>query len=344
MVAGGVYHNTENRVNVVNQILYLGGLFASIGLQILITSFNQNAENACVFVNGLLGLSNGGSTKSSIKVHNDYTHFANAGFSYLIYLETFIVPMITVYGIHGLEPCKPSLSGYFFIAECNHGGFATWNILPISENMHVILKLGIFIVNHWFWAYSYSIMGVCVGGIMSLCTVSFAHCLKSCIQDAPPARSYWKKLALNYRKLQVGAIMMNEVQQKVLLTLVITASIVMFPISANLLIRNSQAESNIFVLALPGVILVGSILVMLFVLGGMSQLSLYSELYIRHGKQLPVKYPRIAIERRLSLKFWRSCSIITAKFGSINFVDVLTPLNCIDFANHLTLQLLLLIK
>lgn len=43
-------------------------------------------------------------------------------------------------------------------------------------------------------------------------------------------------------------------------------------------------------------------------------------------------------------RFYTSCSSIKIRFASINFVDRLTPLACVDYANGLTLQWLRLGK
>src|SRR5688572_20787385 len=47
-------------------------------------------------------------------------------------------------------------------------------------------------------------------------------------------------------------------------------------------------------------------------------------------------------ELRWRRRFYRSCVSIKAMFGSFNFVDALTPLNCIDMGNDLTVNFLLL--
>lgn len=45
---------------------------------------------------------------------------------------------------------------------------------------------------------------------------------------------------------------------------------------------------------------------------------------------------------RYMQKFVKSWSHVKIQFGSINYLDEQTPLNCINFANNLTLQLLLI--
>ncbi len=43
-------------------------------------------------------------------------------------------------------------------------------------------------------------------------------------------------------------------------------------------------------------------------------------------------------------RFFKSCTPVKVRFASINFIDRCTPLACLDFANGITLQLLLLGK
>ncbi len=51
---------------------------------------------------------------------------------------------------------------------------------------------------------------------------------------------------------------------------------------------------------------------------------------------------RLEVKRKL--RFYRSCIPIKIQFATINFVDWRTPLACVNFANELTLQFLLLGK
>ncbi len=51
-----------------------------------------------------------------------------------------------------------------------------------------------------------------------------------------------------------------------------------------------------------------------------------------------------SLEMKWKQRFYRSCAPLKIRFGSINFVDRLTPLACVDFSNGLTMQLLLVGK
>lgn len=54
--------------------------------------------------------------------------------------------------------------------------------------------------------------------------------------------------------------------------------------------------------------------------------------------------PTTKRERDYMTRFHRSCSDIKVHLGPINFVDSLTPLTFVDFANDLAIQLLLVDK
>lgn len=64
----------------------------------------------------------------------------------------------------------------------------------------------------------------------------------------------------------------------------------------------------------------------------------------RHLTKVGCGYTERSKEVKWKQRFYKSCNVIKIRFASINFVDRLTPLTCVDFANGLTLQWLLLGK
>lgn len=62
------------------------------------------------------------------------------------------------------------------------------------------------------------------------------------------------------------------------------------------------------------------------------------------GYNLKNKNPKECslFELKWRRRFYRSCNFIVYRFGSFNFIDHTTPLNCINMANKVNVQLLIL--
>jgi len=85
---------------------------------------------------------------------------------------------------------------------------------------------------------------------------------------------------------------------------------------------------------------VDATLVLVVLVGGMvgvylDSKSVFQILWKRLGTNLPRN------ERKYLLKYYRSW-LIRINLGSSNFLDALTPLNCLSFAFSITVQILLI--
>ncbi len=143
--------------------------------------------------------------------------------------------------------------------------------------------------------------------------------------------------ALVYRQLQILNTLSNSLQQSVVGLLIF---IVTLALSMNLslligLISETEEDTSIIMWALFGAIAVDSAAVLLVLLGGMVAVHKTSRDKLQDAKNL-------TISSRWSNKYWRSCSLLKAKFGDNNFLEKLTPLRCFDMGIQLSVQFLLL--
>lgn len=152
-------------------------------------------------------------------------------------------------------------------------------------------------------------------------------------------------MTLEYRILQVLGVLMNEIQQKVMVTSVMSAGIWIHCLSLNVLIKMPDGENNILFagvflfLTLEGA---GCISV---VVGGWAQVNIQSEnLFQRLNCNLSESAMHGERNVHELRKFFRSCAYVKVKFGTLNYIDRLTPLNSIAFSLDLTVNLLLLRK
>lgn len=149
-----------------------------------------------------------------------------------------------------------------------------------------------------------------------------------------------KKIMLHYRTLQILATMMNDIQQMSLVSPIITFAIPLTAFAASVLIRSLQRIDRYAVVAVTANVLINGAAALLLILGCMAQLLQESEKCLKNINTIVADFPEVN-GRNAFKKFFKSCPVVKAKFGSINFVERLTPVNCINFINDLTLQMLL---
>lgn len=153
------------------------------------------------------------------------------------------------------------------------------------------------------------------------------------------------KIRVQYRTLQCLGILFNEILQKVIVTAVVVCTIVFQAFCSAILISPRDSQKGWIEMGFMILMIVNSVAVLLLLMGGLAGVYVMSndvlEIAMRHTL-VPVKNCRRS--RKIDVRFLRSCQCIKVGLGDLNFVDKTTPLNCIDFSNALTLQLLLLQK
>lgn len=344
----------ENSGVTFNQLLISKfGIICHFVFQIFILICYHNASFICAYVNGLLQFEQKNSLQlNKVKRQNkkNVLEVLNLAFTYGYIGTISILPVAFVYGLHWFNPCSPSLAGYKVLKECGNRGE-----MPIlKETGELLLKIVVFLVNHWFWAFGSSICLFLLSGILILCSFSFREYIQFfqyiCMARQTNRMFYELHTAMIYRSIQYLAGLMNEIQQYILL-IVIVGLIFGQSSSTALMIILSTGTGNSFNVLIFLVIMMECIAATMVVFGGMSITFLESQKCFQELQQdlverYKMKYNRerklSALEFKWRKRFYKSCGLITFRFGSLNFVDQRTPLNCVDFANGMTVQLLLL--
>lgn len=111
-----------------------------------------------------------------------------------------------------------------------------------------------------------------------------------------------------------------------------------------MLIRALQTNNDFAIIGLALMTHIDMLLALLVLLGGLAKLHLQSAKFVQNIKELRRGIKGSLKQRKETGMLVKSFSLINAKFGSLNYIEPLTPLNCINLSNDLTVQLLLLSK
>lgn len=137
---------------------------------------------------------------------------------------------------------------------------------------------------------------------------------------------------------------MNEVQRTAIVTSVVISSTILLSCGLTILVLLPATSENLPIFGISLMVTPSAIAMLLFVLGLLARIFEQSNSNSREFQAVTVK--RIHMDNRKEMRwnhrFILSCAPIKAKFGSINFIESETPLNCIDFSNALTVNLVLL--
>lgn len=124
------------------------------------------------------------------------------------------------------------------------------------------------------------------------------------------------------------------------------AAVIIQSISTTMLVKLEWISVNMIPLMVFSVTAVDATLACVVCLGGMAGVFTESTQVMcklkRHLCSLYLQHSKKREEARWQRRFLRSCTLIKIRFGGFNYVDQLTPVNCMNFANSLTVQLLLL--
>lgn len=163
--------------------------------------------------------------------------------------------------------------------------------------------------------------------------------------------------AVIYRTIQVLACIANEIQQKVFMSVIVIAATFLISLCTATVVWLPWTIDNLLSILMFLTIGIDCTLAVVTSVGGMA--GVYTE-SVKVIRKLQTSIGIIggggyrnlvgrgdgcgSMEVKWKQRFYRSCMSIKIRFASINFVDRLTPLACVDFANDLTLQLLLIGK
>ncbi len=158
--------------NFIVKIVY------GFGLVIFSTHFQvqvclRQATNICLYVNGILqfqtkyrNIATNGISGPMFTRPLSLIERMNVFYAYAYCPSMLCLPIAYIYGLHWMDPCKPSIIGYWLIPECGtywNSGNWIWSFSG---------KLVVFVINHWTWSFSLNVSTLVICGIQILCTLS----------------------------------------------------------------------------------------------------------------------------------------------------------------------------
>lgn len=167
---------TKEKTHVVgwsDYMLFSVVVLTSFGCYFCLVSFRKNTIVACQFVNGLLDFTKHGSgCKSKLGLIATINHYA----THVIYLSIIGIPIVMLYGLHLLNPCKPVIAGYWLLPECSV-------LIPEkkSESWYIVSWIGkviLLMANHLMLAFGLNFWCVAGCGLSILGSESLQHCIK----------------------------------------------------------------------------------------------------------------------------------------------------------------------
>lgn len=136
---------------------------------------------------------------------------------------------------------------------------------------------------------------------------------------------------------------MNEIQGAELIVVLIPIIVVCQAFTLVVIVITPINSNNLQTLGMFTVLQLTSLFYIIFVVGRMAQIYNESRICLMEAKRQLLVTNNKLVQKQMQ-RFYKSCSTVVVKFGSVNFIDSFTPLRCLQFANSLTSNLLLLSK
>lgn len=144
-----------------------------------------------------------------------------------------------------------------------------------------------------------------------------------------------------YRYVQLLANLSNDIQQKGIIPGPLVECTILSGVGLAFLVQTSVSTKNLPFLIVLAFGCFDCVLFLLLCLGTFAMI--YKESRITLEKiRLNAACITPRKERRWTRRFLRSCEVLKIKFGGNNFVEELTPLNCLSHALQICVQTLLL--
>lgn len=149
-----------------------------VGLVYLLSSHSDlhlcrtQASTICLYVNGMLefGKRYKNNPRNRKKRQNLLIEDLNRSFAYGFFMTMTLLQVVYLYGLHWKHPCRPSVAAYWLIPECHWNGN---QIQKVScQIWNILLKMVIFLWNHWMWSFSLHTGLFVIAGIQILCSIS----------------------------------------------------------------------------------------------------------------------------------------------------------------------------
>ncbi|CAL8146391.1 unnamed protein product [Orchesella dallaii] len=330
-----VQHGSQSTKIVVG--LSVPGL---VTLNSFLNTCEQNALDIIICINGFLQF-DAIYKKELLRRHRminfNILTILNLIFAELVLISTIALQFMMLNSIFWLTPCTPALLAYQLLDDCNPNLVES----PYATIWNILIKLIVFLVNQHYWVVAFSTAPLIISGAMILCSMALDSYLDVFSLQAGQEKNI-NNYSKMYRFIQVLSLLMDEILQDVLLTLMGEA-ILLTAFSLMAMVKLDRNISNAPWLGVLGLLLINSICVFTILLGGMVGVHDKSEQGLRDVKNFARHQRRLRQKDRMWLtKFCKSCAPIKVKIGYSNFLEKKTPLMCISFAIDLTVQLLLL--
>lgn len=122
---------------------------------------------------------------------------------------------------------------------------------------------------------------------------------------------------------------------------IIAACVIALGVSLALIVKLPASGENLAILIVLSAEVIDGQMMLVLGMRGFGEVYEKSKQALR-TYNLNMSGVRCHKDRRWTRKFLKSCGAIKMKFGGNNFVDRLTPLNCISHSLQLSVQILLL--
>lgn len=316
-----------------------------VGASIITQSCRSNGPALKMYLNSLIKFQNKYRTKIKSSTESKSSNGSimerlNFLLVPMLLISSVVIPLVLVLGFHWTHPCKPSLVGFFILAECHQSctiSTQNWEIV-----LNIFIKASVFLWNMWTWMFGFQSSVYLVISVSIIGSMMCKECLQIFLNRLKCRRDIYTD-GLLYREIQIMNVISNSVQQR-FLGITMTNFTIGLAMLFNLLVGfvNRTCEETNFIMIIGFALLaVDCILGLLVLLAGMAVVYVESKRKLDECKRVTELY-KVTSCRTWAKRYWRSCYILKVKFGDGNFLEKLTPLKCLDVAFNLTVQFLLL--
>ncbi len=138
-------NTSHSKVSRSESFLYWQGLFFIAVSHITLHCCNYKAESICAYVNGLISFQK----KHAHSYKQAKSDTIPLIIVHLIRMSAYTFPLFYPIALHWNNSCKPSVVGYWLLAECNGSSQLSHIIIQLP------LKLLIKSINVWMWIFAY---------------------------------------------------------------------------------------------------------------------------------------------------------------------------------------------
>ncbi|CAL8146057.1 unnamed protein product [Orchesella dallaii] len=267
--------------------------------------------------------------------------------AHMLFFSDLSLAVSFLFGLYWNDPCQDFMVGSFVLEECR-----AWKITSSDGIFGMLawfsklpLKLTVFLVNLWVWNTGLNAAVFALGVINILCSITLRENLKR-LRVEWSAKTISKfQAAMSFRHIQILIQMLNTLQQGYFMYNLMVPAILIQALSLTCLLKQPVVMEAIVPISVYLITVIDSMYNTMISMGGMAAICNESKRCLASIR----KYDRCLkqhIVQTKELKWWRrfckSCDFLKIRFGTNNFLEALTPLNCIDFGNNLAVQVLLL--